>query len=47
MRWSDDDGVQELFQNTLEGINALPNPPRALIQNKDQFSIYYRLNINP
>lgn len=42
-RWSNDEGVQELFMNTLKGIEALPNPPKAFVKNQEDFSIYYSL----
>jgi len=36
-----------LFENTLKGINKLPNPPRQLVDNNtEEFSLYYRLKIN-
>ena len=38
--------LQELFENTLKGIKSLPNPPKALLQENQEFAIYYQLNIN-
>jgi len=40
------DDVHALFENTLVGINSLPNPPQMILQNKDDFTVYYQLSIN-
>jgi hypothetical protein len=46
LRWSNDDDIQKLFDETLLNIRALPNPPRALLEKREEFSIYYQLYIN-
>ena len=40
------DDVHSLFENTLIGIKALPNPPKMLLRDKEDFTIYYQLSIN-
>jgi len=46
LRWSVNDDIQELFEKTLSEIRKLPNPPHALINTSEEFTIYYQLNIN-
>jgi hypothetical protein len=46
IRWSSDDDIQKLFDETLLNIRTLPNPPRALLEKREEFSIYYQLYIN-
>jgi hypothetical protein len=46
LRSSTDDHMQKFFEDVLEGINNLPNPPRAIVKDIDQFNIYYTLIIN-
>ncbi|MCR9205080.1 MAG: TonB C-terminal domain-containing protein [Halobacteriovoraceae bacterium] len=46
LRSSHDDDVHELFEKTLREIRTLPNPPKALIEKRDQFTIYYQLSVN-
>lgn len=46
IRWSNSDKMQDFFQDVLEGINRLPNPPKALVKETGQFNIYYTLIIN-
>lgn len=46
LRWSQDDNLQKLFEETLKEIKSLPNPPKAIIGKSDQFNIYYQLKIN-
>ena len=46
MRWSQSDEVQDLFEQTLKEIRSLPNPPKALLENNEEFNIYYNLKIN-
>jgi hypothetical protein len=46
LRSSQSDEVHELFEETLKGINSLPNPPKDLVEKRDQFTIYYQLHIN-
>lgn len=38
--------IHELFEKTLKGIDSLPNPPKFLVENQDEFNIYYSLKIN-
>ena len=46
LRWSSDDNVQDLFEETLKAMKRLPNPPRAIVEDRDEFDIYYQLKIN-
>lgn len=46
LRWSQDDNLQKLFEETLKEIKSLPNPPNAIIGKDEQFNIYYQLKIN-
>ncbi|MBI2518769.1 MAG: hypothetical protein HYV97_00045 [Bdellovibrio sp.] len=46
IKWANDDLVQKLFLDTLTNINAIPNPPKALLDNRGEFYIYFQLNIN-
>ncbi len=46
LRSSHNDDIHELFETTLREIRSLPNPPKAIIENKEQFTIYYQLRIN-
>ena len=46
LRSSQNDDVHRLFEDTLRNIRSLPNPPKAIIEDKDQFNIYYQLKIN-
>lgn len=42
---SKNDDIHRLFEQTLKSIGKMPNPPEAFIKNKDQFSIFYQLQI--
>ncbi len=46
LQWAENREIQELFENTLKGIKSLPNPPKALIQDNQEFAIYYQLYLN-
>ena len=46
LRSSQNDELHRLFERTLTNIRSLPNPPKAIIEDKDQFNIYYQLKIN-
>jgi len=46
LRSSENDEVHKLFEKTLLNIRSLPNPPKAIIKDKDEFDIYYQLKIN-
>ena len=46
LRSSQNDEIHRLFETTLRNIRSLPNPPKAIIEDKDQFNIYYQLKIN-
>ncbi|MBT6326594.1 MAG: hypothetical protein HOJ35_11540 [Bdellovibrionales bacterium] len=39
----DKENIQSLFEETLKEINFIPNPPKELLNKKQQFSIYYQL----
>ena len=42
---SPNDDIHQLFEETLKGIQRLPNPPKTLIKD-GQLTIYYQLKIN-
>ncbi len=46
IKWDNDDLVQKLFEDTLVNIHAIPNPPKALLDDRGEFYIYFQLNIN-
>lgn len=46
LRSSANDEIHRLFEETLLNIRSLPNPPQAIIEDKDEFNIYYQLRIN-
>ncbi|MCO4794098.1 MAG: TonB C-terminal domain-containing protein [Bacteriovoracaceae bacterium] len=46
LRWSQDDNLQKLFEETLKEIKSLPNPPKDILGKNEQFNIYYQLKIN-
>lgn len=46
LRSSPSDEIHELFEETLKGIRSLPNPPKDLVEKREQFTIYYQLHIN-
>jgi len=46
LRSSPNDDLHELFENTLKDIRSLPNPPKDLIKDREEFTIYYQLRIN-
>jgi hypothetical protein len=46
MKWTDKDKLQDFFTNVLDGIQSIPNPPKAIIKNKETFNIYYTLKLN-
>jgi hypothetical protein len=43
LRWSDFNDVQLLFENTIEAIHSLPNPPVEMLDKNDEFSIYFTI----
>lgn len=45
-RWTNHSDVQELFESSLQKINKIPNIPKDLIGERDEFNIYYILQIN-
>ncbi|CAN0071766.1 unnamed protein product, partial [Chrysoparadoxa australica] len=46
LRSSHDDDIHNLFEKTLREIRTLPNPPKDLVDGRDQFTIYYQLSVN-
>jgi hypothetical protein len=46
IRASNNEKMQLFFEDVLEGINRLPNPPKSLVKDQGQFSIFYTLVIN-
>ena len=45
LKSSPNDDIHELFEETLKEIGQMPNPPDAFIKDKEEFSIYYQLQI--
>jgi len=43
---SQNDDVHKLFEDTLRGMKALPNPPQVMVKGKEKFTIYYTLQLN-
>ena len=46
IKWSSNDYIQELFEDTLKGIHSIPNPPKAFVEDDEEFTVYYHLKIN-
>lgn len=46
LEWSLNDDIEKLFENTLENIHSLPNPPKAYLGPDEKFTLYYQLKIN-
>ncbi len=46
IKWADNDEVQKIFENTLEGIKSLKNPPQEFIQKNGEFTVYYTLKFS-
>ena len=45
IKGSNDDDVQQVFEDTLKGIGSLPNPPQQLVKD-GTIAVYYDLYIN-
>jgi hypothetical protein len=45
LKSSPNDDIHELFEETLKSIGQMPNPPDAFIKDKEEFSIFYQLQI--
>lgn len=43
---SENKDIQELFEKTLTGIQALPNPPKELLRGGEELQIYFQLIIS-
>lgn len=46
LEWTKTQRLQDFFVEVLKDMNGLPNPPRLLIDENDEFSIVYSLIIN-
>ena len=46
LNWSQNDHVQNIFLKSLKNIKSIPNPPRAFVQNKKYFNLYFNLIVN-
>ncbi|MFZ4712243.1 MAG: TonB C-terminal domain-containing protein [Bacteriovoracaceae bacterium] len=46
IRASSNGKMQVFFEDVLEGIRRLPNPPKSLVKDQGQFNIFYTLVIN-
>jgi len=45
VRWTKTNEIQNLFEDIVKGIDQLHNPPKALWKSKNEFSMYYTLDI--
>lgn len=45
-RWTDITKLQDFFMDVLKNMSSLPNPPKAIINEKDQFVINFSLTVN-
>lgn len=45
IEYADNVALQEYFESVLDEIGPLPNPPKSLYQETNEFSIYYSLKI--
>ena len=44
LKWSTDDNTQEFFEQALQNIKNLPNPPKDILRNKtNDFDVYYTI----
>lgn len=46
LEWSEKPKLQSFFLDVLKKIEKVPNPPRLILQDNDEFSIIYSLIIN-
>lgn len=46
LKWSDNTLIQDFFETSLTNINAIPNPPEQILEDEEDFTIYYKLLIN-
>lgn len=46
MKGSDDSKTQEFFEEVLDNVRGLPNPPKALINSSQKFVVYFSLVMN-
>jgi hypothetical protein len=45
VNWTKINEIQDLFEEIVKGIDQLHNPPKALWERKNEFSMYYTLEI--
>lgn len=46
LKWTDISKLQDFFMEVLKNMSSLPNPPEAIINEKDQFVINFSLTVN-
>ncbi len=46
VRWTQADGLQDLFNEVLKAMDSVPNPPRPLWDKQGQFTVFYNLTVN-
>lgn len=46
IRFTDKSELQDLFDETLQGVNAMYNPPKALLNENNELEIYYKLTVS-
>jgi hypothetical protein len=46
LKWSQIDKLQDFFMDVLKNMSSLPNPPKELVNQEDQFVINFTLTIN-
>ena len=46
VRWTQAEGLQELFNEVLKAMDSVPNPPRPLWEKQGEFTVFYNLTVN-
>lgn len=46
IRWTHVDKMQNFFEDVVKGMDQLHNPPKALWEKDNEFSVYFTLEIN-
>lgn len=45
MKWTNVQKLQDFFMDVLQEMSALPNPPKAILQD-DEFTVFFALTVN-
>ncbi len=46
VRWSQAQGLQNMFEDVLKAMDSVPNPPRQLWEKQGEFTVFYNLTVN-